>query len=548
MFLPEAIQHPLRSSFTHTSYQMLLLALFALVATAVAGGNIVDALSCAPVGCAASDLACAADKSCLKASICAKLIIVNNGSCGAGCITQCSLLASLSATQITAFAANVACHAAGCTYPPGLGCNPSQCLPVELECATNANCKTAFKCALNNYITSKSCDAACMASCSADLPLNDTIALRAVTQCFEHYCSTGTHIGSGSGACEPPQCESLRSVCHNDRQCTHAFHCAGAAVQKTPSCAPNCVKSCAYLAHLDAAQNQTLASLFNCYRDGCVASNATCSKLNCASNLECQYTADGTYSCGCPFGNTLTNNVCVPINPCSTNNGGCGSNSICTFKGPGKHSCHCVSGYHSLLSNGRNCAIQLGSSDCQPEACQPFADACMLDPLCVAALNCARMTKNTTGACDSSCISACAASAKITNLPGGFVLNQLYTCTRDNCGGNATKACVPGQCSDLYKTCQLYPACNGFFKCVSAVYAATGFCDQTCFDSCRTQFQSAVPTLDASLTEPTTLPRTTKQGAATKPFLPNGQNPINATIPVDLFANIFRCYLSLKMI
>lgn len=75
------------------------------------------------------------------------------------------------------------------------------------------------------------------------------------------------------------------------------------------------------------------------FNDSCSQSQicaGVCSAKDCDLNAQCSLKGLKV-SCSCKQGYEGNGKVCVPINPCSQDNGGCPLNSTyCVFQGPNK--------------------------------------------------------------------------------------------------------------------------------------------------------------------------------------------------------------------
>ncbi|RUS77036.1 hypothetical protein EGW08_015216, partial [Elysia chlorotica] len=107
--------------------------------------------------------------------------------------------------------------------------------------------------------------------------------------------------------------------------------------------------------------------------DPCLLKYHRCDKMNGL----CKPTGSpGQYDCVCKENFTGDGVVCVPIDPCQTNNGGCPDDMDCKFTGPNMHECHCESGYEDP-GNGTCSLIDI----CKPSTCHPKANCETTAPL-----------------------------------------------------------------------------------------------------------------------------------------------------------------------
>lgn len=62
-----------------------------------------------------------------------------------------------------------------------------------------------------------------------------------------------------------------------------------------------------------------------------------CRPSPCSPLAQCSVSPSGHAQCRCPKNYHGDGTVCLPQDPCNTNNGGCPSNStLCLYQGPGK--------------------------------------------------------------------------------------------------------------------------------------------------------------------------------------------------------------------
>ncbi|XP_064160250.1 stabilin-1 [Anguilla rostrata] len=138
--------------------------------------------------------------------------------------------------------------------------------------------------------------------------------------CVNGECNNGPS-GTGECLCQPPysgpKCDQVTASCSN---CTAYSYCKGEGGQATCVCLPGFKKV------------------------GRICTGV-CSKNTCDPNAECAYLGARNFQCKCKEGYEGDGRVCIPVNPCSTDNGGCPTNStICVYTGPGKSRCECREG------------------------------------------------------------------------------------------------------------------------------------------------------------------------------------------------------------
>ncbi|KAF6313567.1 stabilin 1 [Rhinolophus ferrumequinum] len=101
-----------------------------------------------------------------------------------------------------------------------------------------------------------------------------------------------------------------------------------------------------------------------------------CQPSPCSPLAQCLVSPTGQAQCRCPknyYGNGM---VCLPQDPCNTNNGGCPSNStLCQYQGLGKASCACKPGLVSINHNASAGCFAY----CFPHSCDRSA-TCQVTP------------------------------------------------------------------------------------------------------------------------------------------------------------------------
>ncbi|XP_054564129.1 stabilin-1 [Eptesicus fuscus] len=101
-----------------------------------------------------------------------------------------------------------------------------------------------------------------------------------------------------------------------------------------------------------------------------------CRPSPCSPLAQCSVSPTGQAQCRCPENYYGDGTVCLPQDPCSTNNGGCPSNStLCLYEGPGKASCTCKPGLVSINGNASAGCFAY----CSPFSCDRSA-TCQVTP------------------------------------------------------------------------------------------------------------------------------------------------------------------------
>ncbi|XP_056462964.1 stabilin-1 isoform X1 [Gadus chalcogrammus] len=170
-----------------------------------------------------------------------------------------------------------------------------------------------------------------------------------VCDCVNGVCSKGPD-GTGECLCQPPysgpRCNQVSDQCRN---CSSFSYCGGAGQQAGCVCLPGHRKS---------------ATLNTCM--------SSCSARDCHPDADCS-TVGSKVQCVCKAGYHGDGKICLPINPCSVNNGDCPPNStVCVFKGPNKSSCECMLGMAPLGSSSPKAGCVLASA-CSLDTCDSTA-------------------------------------------------------------------------------------------------------------------------------------------------------------------------------
>ncbi|EPY84643.1 stabilin-1 [Camelus ferus] len=101
-----------------------------------------------------------------------------------------------------------------------------------------------------------------------------------------------------------------------------------------------------------------------------------CQPSPCSPLAQCSVSPRGQAQCHCPENYHGDGTVCLPQDPCTTNNGGCpGNSTLCLYKRPGQASCSCKPGLVSINHNpSAGCFAY-----CYPYSCDRSA-TCQVTP------------------------------------------------------------------------------------------------------------------------------------------------------------------------
>ncbi|KAK7489631.1 hypothetical protein BaRGS_00019026 [Batillaria attramentaria] len=109
----------------------------------------------------------------------------------------------------------------------------------------------------------------------------------------------------------------------------------------------------------------------------CTQEIITCANLTCSNNSQCQETDDGQAECVCQpgFQHTTGNDTsdCQPINKCSQSTSLCGENAECIPTGPGTYECQCQPNYHG---DGYMC-LPINPCETDNGGCDKMTTVCM---------------------------------------------------------------------------------------------------------------------------------------------------------------------------
>ncbi|XP_019483671.1 PREDICTED: stabilin-1 [Hipposideros armiger] len=176
---------------------------------------------------------------------------------------------------------------------------------------------------------------------------------QSVCNCVHGVCRRGP-LGDGSCLCfagyTGPHCDQELPVCQ-------ALHCP-----QNSQC---------------SAEAPTCSCLPGHTRQGseCRAPDP-CRPSPCSPLAQCSVSPSGQAQCRCPKNYHGDGMVCLPQDPCNTNNGGCPINSTsCLYQGPGKASCTCKPGLVSINHNASAGCVAY----CFPYSCDRSA-TCQVTP------------------------------------------------------------------------------------------------------------------------------------------------------------------------
>nr|XP_014344303.1 PREDICTED: stabilin-1 [Latimeria chalumnae] len=143
--------------------------------------------------------------------------------------------------------------------------------------------------------------------------------------CVHGVCNSGI-TGDGSCICElgyaGPKCDQESTLCKL-LNCGANSHCVE-WLGRTATC--ECMPG-----------DQKIGNT-------CKARNNSCTFGSCDRNAICTQVNPRKYKCSCKTGYQGDGKICIPINPCTINNGGCHDTAVCNYKSPGKSYCSCKPG------------------------------------------------------------------------------------------------------------------------------------------------------------------------------------------------------------
>ncbi|XP_054935431.1 stabilin-1 isoform X12 [Physeter macrocephalus] len=179
-----------------------------------------------------------------------------------------------------------------------------------------------------------------------------------------------------------PDCQSVCSCVHG--VCRHGPLGDGSCLCFAGFTGPHCDQELPVCQALNCPQNSqcsaeapTCSCLPGHTQQGgeCLAPDP-CQPSPCSPVAQCSVSPRGQAQCRCPENYHGDGTVCLPQDPCTTNNGGCPSNStLCLYKRPGQAFCSCKPG---LVSTNHNASAGCFAY-CFPYSCDRSA-TCQVTP------------------------------------------------------------------------------------------------------------------------------------------------------------------------
>ncbi|KAJ8333358.1 hypothetical protein SKAU_G00422540 [Synaphobranchus kaupii] len=163
------------------------------------------------------------------------------------------------------------------------------------------------------------------------------------------------------------ECKCLHGECNNGPSGDGACYC------KPPYTGPRCDQvsascwTCSAHAYCKkTGQTETCKCLPGFKKDGLTCTGNMCSLNVCDRNADCAELDPGRFQCRCKVGYEGNGEVCVPLNPCTSNNGDCPANStVCVYTSPGRSRCVCRRGFEGSTPE-TGCRLK---SACTPDNC-----------------------------------------------------------------------------------------------------------------------------------------------------------------------------------
>uniref|UniRef100_A0A3B4ZPW1 Stabilin 1 n=1 Tax=Stegastes partitus TaxID=144197 RepID=A0A3B4ZPW1_9TELE len=186
---------------------------------------------------------------------------------------------------------------------------------------------------------------------------------------FHGVCVDGD-VGNGSCICDDGfsgvSCQNCKNPNAYGEKCDKVCDCEQGVCNKGPDGDGQCLCQPPYTGRrCDRGESFILVT---CCVDltRCVCVPGVCSQSDCDPNAQCS-SQGSRISCACKPGYVGDGRLCVPRNPCSSDNGGCPPNStVCVFKG-----CECMAGM-SPVGGSAEFGCQLVSA-CSADTCHSSA-------------------------------------------------------------------------------------------------------------------------------------------------------------------------------
>lgn len=222
----------------------------------------------------------------------------------------------------------------------------------------------------------------------------------AETPCSGHGTCLDGLDGNGTCVCQEnfsgSACQECRDPNRFGPDCQSVCRCVHGVCRHGPRGDGSCLCFAGYTgAHCD--QELLACQALNCPRNSqCSEEAPSCSCLPgytqqghecrasdpcrpspCSPLAQCSVGPGGQAQCRCPENYHGDGTVCLPQDPCTTNNGGCPSNStLCLYRKPGQASCLCKPGLVSIAhDSSAGCFAHCSAFSCDRSAtCQVTPD------------------------------------------------------------------------------------------------------------------------------------------------------------------------------
>ncbi|KAL4226505.1 Stabilin-2 [Mactra antiquata] len=209
--------------------------------------------------------------------------------------------------------------------------------------------------------------------CNGHGQCNETIKGTGLCQCDAGWsgyaCEFCIDPDIGGDQCKTDSIDSVADICKNFT-CPNNSECVSIDNEAICSC------KWPYIEHDETVANSTkdivCEEIDRCklppYCDG----NATCEESTQTDSID--------KTCTCNHGYNGDGYICVPIDPCQSNNGGCDvTTSTCLYLEPGKSKCECKNGYEFSNTSTGSCEL-INSCITQNITCDGKATCITLSP------------------------------------------------------------------------------------------------------------------------------------------------------------------------
>uniref|UniRef100_A0A3B5Q126 Stabilin 2 n=1 Tax=Xiphophorus maculatus TaxID=8083 RepID=A0A3B5Q126_XIPMA len=189
-------------------------------------------------------------------------------------------------------------------------------------------------------------------------------------------CSPGRY----GSTCSSGTCSCVHGLCSSglkgDGRCTCFSGYRGPRCdQELPECAAlSCQQNSRCME--EALTGRLVCQCLPGYEKSGSQSKNPCLRPVCHSWASCAHTGPDQHHCTCNQGYSGDGQVCMPIDPCQTQNGRCSARTTrCIYDGPGKSHCECLPGFETLADGSCNL-----KDVCKPDSCHQNANCSTVGP------------------------------------------------------------------------------------------------------------------------------------------------------------------------